>query len=50
MMIGSEKIFFDTSPFIYLIESHKDYADKVSDYIAVHTDSIFTTSVITIME
>lgn len=49
-MIESEKIFFDTSPFIYFIENYLKYSDRVAEYIAVNTESIFVTSVITIME
>lgn len=46
------KIFIDTAPFIYLIESHPIFADKVINFISESTingDS-FITSVITLME
>jgi len=46
------KKFIDTAPFIYLIESHPDFADKVINLISESTingDSLIT-SVITLME
>ncbi|WKN41278.1 type II toxin-antitoxin system VapC family toxin [Tunicatimonas pelagia] len=46
------RVFVDTAPFIYLIENHPKYADRVADIMATslaegHT---FITSVITILE
>jgi len=45
------KIFFDTAPFIYLLEDHPEYYTKVNNFInQVSFDSIFETSVISYME
>ena len=52
-MIGSEKIFFDTSPFIYLIENHPKYSQPVTDFIVnqIYTyEASFFTSAITLAE
>jgi predicted nucleic acid-binding protein len=51
-MIESEKIFFDTSPFIYLIENNPEYCSTVANYLAELSlnDVLITTSVITISE
>ena len=44
-------IFFDTAPFIYLIENHPLFYDKVVEYIVgAEYSTKFYTSVITIME
>ena len=52
-MIGSDKIFFDTSPFIYLVENHPKYSQPVTDFIVnqiyLH-ESLFFTSTITLVE
>jgi len=50
---GSEKVFFDTAPFIYLIEDNPKYAKNVANYIAdqiILFESRLFTSVITIAE
>lgn len=48
-MIGSEKVFFDTSPFIYLIENHPKYSQSVTDFIVdqmyLHETLFFTSSI-----
>jgi len=46
------RIFIDTPPFIYLVEGHPAFADRVKTYIlnAVSNDDHLVTSVITIME
>ena len=46
------RVFVDTAPFIYLIENHPIYADKVADLIAtaLAESHSFVTSVITILE
>jgi predicted nucleic acid-binding protein len=52
-MIGSEKILFDTSPFIYLIEDHPQFALPVRDFMATQSaqfESKFFTSTITLAE
>ena len=51
-MIGPERVFFDTAPFIYLIENHPEYYAPVSEYLAMcaSREKIFLTSVITIAE
>lgn len=52
-MTGSEKVFFDTAPFIYLIEDNPKYAKNVANYIAdqiILFESRLFTSVITIAE
>ena len=46
-MIGSDKIFFDTSPFIYLVENHPKYSQPVTDFIVDQVylnESLFFTS------
>ncbi len=52
MMTDSEKIFFDTAPFIYLLEGHPEYYDTIAAYIAdfVQNGSKLITSVITYTE
>ena len=52
MMTGSKKIFFDTAPFIYLIENHYEFYSKVANLIAeaVEENSDFYTSVLTYTE
>jgi predicted nucleic acid-binding protein len=52
-MTGSEKVFFDTSPLIYLIEDNSKYALQVRDFMAKHLllwESQFFTSSITLAE
>jgi predicted nucleic acid-binding protein len=52
-VIGSEKVFLDTAPFIYLIEDNPKYAKVVANYIAdqiVVFESALFTSAITIAE
>jgi hypothetical protein len=52
-MTGSEKVFFDTSPLIYLIEDNSKYALPVRDFMAKHLllfESQFFTSSITLAE
>jgi len=52
-MTGSEKVFFDTAPFIYLVENHPKYYLAVADFIAdylTEKEGIFTTSVLSIAE
>ncbi|MFC3415345.1 type II toxin-antitoxin system VapC family toxin [Algoriphagus hitonicola] len=46
------KLFVDTSPFIYLVEFHKTYGEKVRDLLltSVVRDDQLVTSVITWME
>lgn len=46
------KIFVDTAPFIYLIENHEDYADKISQYLleAVLQQKELHTSVVSLAE
>ncbi|MEL6865665.1 MAG: PIN domain-containing protein [Bacteroidota bacterium] len=46
------KQFIDTAPFIYFIEDHPDFSDKVYQYLAasLSNNDEFTTSVITLME
>lgn len=46
------KLFIDTSPFIYFIESHPHFADQVSELILDGTskNNEFVTSVVTLME
>ena len=48
-MTGSRKIFFDTAPFIYLIESHETFYQKVADFLveAVEDNCELVTSVVT---
>lgn len=46
------KLFVDTSPFIYLVESHESYAKQIQDFFLnsiARNDQLFT-SVITWME
>jgi predicted nucleic acid-binding protein len=52
MMTGSKKIFFDTAPFIYLIENHTDFYQKVADFLmdAVAHNCELSTSVLTYAE
>jgi predicted nucleic acid-binding protein len=51
-MIEFKKVFIDTSPFIYLLEDHEEYADQVANFIKYCTtnDIVLSTSVITHME
>jgi predicted nucleic acid-binding protein len=52
-MTGTEKVFFDTSPFIYLIEDHPEFALPVRDFMAdqmTNLESQFFTSSITLAE
>lgn len=52
-MTGSEKVFFDTSPFIYLLENHSKYYLPVAEFITVcvsEKQAEFVTSVLTIAE
>lgn len=52
-MIGSEKVFFDTSPFIYLIEDNPNYSLKVRNFISeqiVNYESTLYTSSLTLAE
>ena len=52
-MTGTEKIFFDTSLFIYLIKDHPDFVLLVRDYMADQMskfESQFFTSTITLAE
>lgn len=52
-MTGSERIFLDTAPFIYLIEDNPKYAKPVANYIAeqiIVNEAILFTSAITIAE
>lgn len=46
------RVFVDTAPFIYLIENHPVYADRVADFIttALAEGHSFVTSVVTILE
>lgn len=46
------KTFIDTSPFIYLVENHPEFADQVRAFIleAVTNNDQMITSVITLME
>ena len=46
------KTFIDTSPFIYLVENHPEFADQVRTFIldAVSNNEGLVTSVITLME
>ena len=48
-MNGSEKVFFDTSPFIYLIENHPDFFEKTETFILELATNFasFHTSVLT---
>jgi Predicted nucleic acid-binding protein, contains PIN domain len=52
-MIGTEKIFFDTAPFIYLVEDHIKYSIPVRNYITnqyLNFESSLFTSSITLAE
>jgi len=49
-MTASEKIFVDTAPFIYLLQNHPTFAQKVEDYLADHDDAAWYTSVLTLTE
>lgn len=52
-MIGADKVFFDTSPFIYLIEDNPKYAEAVASYIAdeiILFEAKLCTSTITLAE
>ena len=52
-MIGTDRIFFDTAPFIYLVENHPKYYPIVSDFISnkiAVSEFGFVTSAITLAE
>ncbi len=51
-MTGSNSIFLDTSPIIYLIENNQRYYSKVSRFLvdSIITEMTFSTSVISIAE
>lgn len=51
-MTGSDSIFLDTSPIIYLIENNHRYYSKVSRFLidSIITEMTFSTSVISIAE
>lgn len=51
-MIESDSVFFDTSPFIYLLENNLKYSSTVANFIADQSINkiLLTTSVITISE
>lgn len=51
-MIEFDSVFFDTSPFKYLIENHPKYCSPGADFIADQSlnEVLLTTSVITISE
>ena len=51
-MIEFDSVFFDTSPFIYLIENNSNYSSTVANFIADQSinEILLTTSVITISE
>jgi len=51
-MTGTERVFFDTAPFIYLVENHPEYYAPVSEYLVTCANKqvTFLTSVITIAE
>lgn len=46
------KIFFDTAPFIYLVENHATYYQKVADYLtqSLTDNAMLETSVLTYTE
>lgn len=46
------RIFFDTAPFIYLVENHSGYYQKVADYLtqSLTDDALLETSVLTYTE
>ena len=47
-----DKVFFDTAPFIYLIEKNPSYHRQVIDFVirAAKLDLLFVTSVISYLE
>lgn len=52
-MIVSERIFIDTSPFIYLIQNHPEYYQKVADFLETELsikEASLITSVMTVAE
>jgi len=52
-VIGADKVFFDTSPFIYLVEDNPKYAEAVASYIAdeiILFEAKLCTSTITLAE
>lgn len=52
-MIGSEKVFFDTPAFIYLIEDNPKYSLRVRNFISEHIinlESLLYTSSLTLAE
>jgi predicted nucleic acid-binding protein len=51
-MIEVNSVFFDTSPFIYLIEDNQKYSSSVANYIADMSlkEVVLTRSVITVSE
>lgn len=52
-MTGTEKIFFDTAPFIYLVEDHSKYSIPVRNFITnqyLNFESSLFTSSITLAE
>lgn len=52
-MTGTEKIFFDTAPFIYLVEDHGKYSIPVRNFITnqyLNFESSLFTSSITLAE
>jgi len=51
-MTASEKIFFDTAPFIYLIENHPNYYSKVEQFFVTidQDDCELITSVLSMAE
>ena len=46
------RIFFDTAPFIYLVENHAQYYQKVADYLtqSLTDNALLETSVLTYTE
>ncbi len=51
-MIAFGKIFFDTAPFIYLLENHPKYGQIVDDFIVepVSNNVTFVTSILSLAE
>lgn len=52
-MTGSDKVFFDTTPFIYLLENHPKYYLPVAEFITLYRSerqANFVTSVLSIAE
>jgi predicted nucleic acid-binding protein len=52
-MTGSEKVFFDTAPFIYLVENNPKYYLPVAEYMAdliSEKEGLLSTSVLSIAE